>query len=296
MKEKIIIDTDPGVDDALALIMLEKTDLFDIRAVTTVAGNSTIQNVTNNAAYILELAESKAPLFSDAAKPLKKKLFTAKSHGKKGLDGIKNIKHVPLTGDAPERIVEIIKKYPNQITIVAIGPLTNIATAFLLDPEIPKLIKKLIIMGGGIDIGNVTKSAEFNFFVDPEATRVVFESNVPKVLITLNVCYKTPVVVEDFEKLKDSKLYDPILSMIRPYKKGLEKYEGNEMRGIVLYDVLAAYYLVNPGAFCILKANMNITKEGQVKLTVDNADYNTEIVQDVVKEDFIKDFFDWLGC
>jgi len=114
-KRKIIINTDPGHDDALALILLEKSGLFDICAITTVAGNSTIQNTTNNARYILDLLGSSTPLFSGTASPLKRKLIQAEVHGKSGLAGATIRKQELLSGNAPDKIIE---KYVNKKIIV----------------------------------------------------------------------------------------------------------------------------------------------------------------------------------
>src|SRR3989338_7828448 len=135
-KIPIIIDTDPGHDDALAIILLEKSELFDIKAVTTVAGNSTIENVTNNARYILNLISSKSPLYSGSRKPLKKTLIQAEVHGESGLDGITVGTSEKADNKAVAKIISLVRENQNQISIVVIGPQTNIAKAFTQDPEL----------------------------------------------------------------------------------------------------------------------------------------------------------------
>ena len=117
-KSRIIIDTDPGHDDALAILLLEKSGSVSVEAVTTVAGNSSIQNTTNNARYILDLVGSNTPLYSGAPKPLRQKLITAVVHGAGGMAGVSITKSVKLTGDAPEQIASLIHRYPNKITVL----------------------------------------------------------------------------------------------------------------------------------------------------------------------------------
>ena len=247
-KSKIIIDTDPGHDDALAIMLLEKSGLFDIRAITTVAGNSSIENVTNNARYILDLIDCKAPLYSGASKPLNRELVRAVVHGEGGLEGALITIQEPLTGNAIEKIISIVRENPQEISIVVIGPQTNIAQAFIKDPKLPSLIKQLVIMGGAIVVpGNKNRVAEFNIFVDPEAADIVFKADVKKILIPLDVCNEIVLQIADFEQLMGSKLYEPILKMMDKYIHGL--MVGEKISGALMYDPLAAYYLINPCAY-----------------------------------------------
>jgi inosine-uridine nucleoside N-ribohydrolase len=146
-KKQIIIDTDSGHDDALAILLLEKCKLFNIKAITTVAGNSTIKNTTNNARYILDLIDSKTPIYSGARKPLKRELITAVVHGESGLAGAVVTRQEKLTNNASKKIIEIVRANPHNISIITIGPQTNIAEAFINDPELPSLIKEVVIMG-----------------------------------------------------------------------------------------------------------------------------------------------------
>jgi inosine-uridine nucleoside N-ribohydrolase len=204
-KRKIIVDTDPGHDDALALMFLERSRLFDICAISTVAGNSIIQNTTNNARYILDLLNSRIPLFSGAAFPLKRELIQASVHGENGLAGTVIKKQEPLSGNAPDKIIEIVKENPNQITVLALGPLTNLARAFQKDPSIIPLIQAVVIMGGAIAVpGNKNRVAEFNIFVDPDAADIVFRSKTQKTLIPLDACNHIFLSLEDFDMLKEN--------------------------------------------------------------------------------------------
>lgn len=262
-KVSIIIDTDPGHDDALAIMLLKKSELFDIKAVTTVAGNSTIQNTTNNARYILDLLGCGAPIYSGAKKPLQRKLIKAVVHGGSGLEGATIGKKEKLNDLAVDKIIEIVRKNPKQISILTIGPETNIAQAFLKDSELPKLIKQLVIMGGAIEApGNKNRVAEFNVFVDPEAADIVFRTPVKKVLIPLDVCNEICLSLSDFRKLKGSKLYNPIMSMMKHYIKGINTFE--KFKGALMYDPLAAYYLINPNAYRTKKMDIQIETKSEL--------------------------------
>lgn len=301
MRKNIIIDTDPGHDDILAIMLLVKSNLFKIRGITTVAGNSDIQNVTNNARFVIELLEKDIPLYSGSRKPLKRKLVKAVVHGKNGLAGIKEIKKESLNNLAVEKIIEIVRNNPNKISLVVLGPETNIAKAFLKDKELPNLIKEIIVMGGAFNVpGNKSRVAEFNIFVDPEAAEIVFNSKVKKVIVPLDVCNDIYFKLNDFNKLKGTKLYKPLSSMMKEFLKGISKDEGVER--ILVYDVLAAYYLINPKAFLLEKADVRIETKGKFTsgMTVIEArkqakkDFNVNVVKKIDRKKFVKDFIDIL--
>ena len=300
-KRQIIIDTDPGHDDALAILLLEKSGLFDIKAVTTVAGNSTVQDTTNNARYVLDLINSKTPVYSGAEKPLKRELIKAVVHGEGGLAGATISKQEKLIGDASKRIIEIIRKNPNKISILAIAPETNIAEAFVKDPELPSLIKEIVIMGGAISVpGNKNRVGEFNIFVDPDAADIVFNADVKKVVIPLDVCNDVFLSMEDFERLKGSHLYEPIKKMMGFYIEGIQKFENTA--GALMYDPLAAYYLINPGAYKTETMDIKIETKSELTRGMTVADRrtwgdkkcNVDVVVSVDKEAFVKDFFNIL--
>lgn len=297
MKNKIIIDTDPGHDDALAIILLEKSGLFDIKAVTTVAGNSSIQNVTNNARYILNLVGAKTTLYSGADRPLKRDLIQAVVHGAGGLEGalIANIE--PLSNDAVDRIISIVREYPNEISLVVIGPETNIAQAFVKDPELPLLIKELIIMGGAITVpGNKNRVAEFNIFVDPEAAEIVFSAPVRKILVPLDVCNGIILQMSDFELLEGTSIYKPLLAMMAKYIEGIKV--GEKVSGALMYDVLAAYYLINPQVYTLKPMDIKIETLSELTRGMTVAERrvwgekncNVEVVVGIDDKAFVADF------
>jgi len=295
--KKIIIDTDPGHDDALAILLLEKSNLFDICGVTTVAGNSVIKNVTNNARYILDLVNSSTPIYSGSQKPLKRKLIQANVHGKNGLDGVKICKQEKLNNLAVDKIIEIVRQNPKQISILIIGPATNIARALLKDPDVEKLVKEFIIMGGAINCpGNKNRVAEFNIFVDPESADIVFNSSVKKTLIPLDICNEVILFEKDFEKIKGSKIYEPIKLMMKSFIKGIEKFE--KTKGALVYDALAAYYLINPSAYKTIKKDIRIETRGELTRGMTVCDKrswgikkpNINLVIELDKNKFIEDF------
>ncbi|MFC1618189.1 nucleoside hydrolase [Patescibacteria group bacterium] len=296
--QKIIIDTDPGHDDALAILLLVKSGLFDIKAVTTVSGNGTIQDTTNNARYVLDLLDCDLPLYSGASKPLKRDLIKAVVHGKGGLAGAEICTQEMLTKNASVKIIEIAKANPKEISLLTIGPLTNVARAIQQDSSLPSMLKEIVIMGGAVAVpGNKNRVAEFNIFVDLEAAEIVFNAPVKKTLVPLDLCNDIFFNIEEFEQLRGSSLYEPITSMMKPYIAGIEKYE--KAKGALMYDPLAAYYLINSAAYQTTSMDIQIetvseltrgmtvadrTKWGQKKCNVDVA---TAIDQDA----FAKDFF-----
>jgi len=296
---KVIIDTDPGHDDALALMLMCKSKLFDIKAITTVAGNSTIDNVTKNAVFIVNLLDrTDLPIFSGESKPLKRNLIQAVVHGKSGLDGfdITNTEY-KLTNNASDEIIKLVKKYPKEITILTLGPLSNIARAIITNPELPFLIKQIVIMGGAVDVaGNKNRVAEFNMFVDPEAADIVFRSKAAKVLVPLDCCNEVVLYNSSFNNLKGSDLYKPISLMMASYMAGIEKDEG--VKGALVYDALAAYYLINPKAFVLESMDIVIETSGEytfgmtvVEKRVNKVKKtNVKVVMRVDKKQFINDF------
>ncbi len=302
MIPKIIFNTDPGHDDALAIMLAAKSGLVDIQAITTIAGNATIENVTNNAGFIIDLLGQDIPIYSGSEKPLVRDLIKANVHGEGGLAGVIVNKKRLLTGNAVEKIIDIIRKNPGKISIVMIGPETDIAKAFQKDPELPKLIKQLVIMGGAIEVpGNKNRVAEFNVFVDPEAADIVFNAPVKKVLVPLDECNKIPLFLTDFEKLKGSALYDPIISMMCEFIKGIATFENTQ--GALVYDALAAYYLINPKAYTLTDMDVRIETKGELTRGMSVADRrtwgeknpNVSVVTKIDRDVFVSDFLRILG-
>lgn len=301
--EKIIFDTDPGIDDALALMLLAKSKEVEILAITTVAGNSTIENTTANSQFLKKLLGLSCPIFSGASSAIKGSFTTANVHGSSGLAGIDH-KEVPvLTNNASTKIIELVKNNPHEITIICVGPETNLAQAITQFPELPSLIKEVIIMGGAIlSPGNQTPVAEFNIGLDPEAAEIVFNAPVKKTLVPLDVCYETPLFQEDFAKLKGSSLYETVRDITTPYIKAMKHFEGQE--GAIVYDALAAYYLINPQAFKTTDYEVRVETVGKYTRGATVADRrawgekspNVTVTTKLDRDQFINDFISRLSA
>jgi len=192
--QRIILDTDPGVDDALAIFLALRSPELQLEAITAVSGNVPLSFTLPNALRLVEIAgRTDVPVAAGAAVPLLRRLVTAAYvHGNNGLGGVEfpEPKIKPAAESAVELIRRIVRANPGEITIAAVGPLTNIATLLKVDPSIAPLIKSFALMGGSLSGGNITPAAEFNFYVDPEAARVVFDSNVPILMVGLDVTHK----------------------------------------------------------------------------------------------------------
>ena len=204
---KVIIDTDTATDDAIAIIMALKHNNFDVKAITTVAGNVELQQATQNALYTVELCNKNIPVYKGSSGPIKRKLETSKFfHGKDGLGDTGP--YIPKLKEQKEnainKIVSLINANPNEIEIIAIGPLTNIAKVFDEDPSTINKLKSLYIMGGiGEGKGNITHHAEFNFWVDPDAADLVLNSNIKIHLIAWDTTQIYGYInKENFEELK----------------------------------------------------------------------------------------------
>lgn len=199
---KIIIDTDTGSDDAVALIMALKSKDIKVEAITTVAGNVPLNLATQNALMCIEVAKNQyPPLYVGASKPLFRNLVNAFGvHGNDGM-GDRNLIHPTLTpqnGHAVDAILDIIEKNPYEVEIVAIGPATNIALAILKSPETMKKVKHIYSMGtSGFGPGNTTPVAEFNVYVDAEAYDIMLKSGIPVTIIGFDMCVGDSALTKD---------------------------------------------------------------------------------------------------
>ncbi len=301
--KKIIIDTDPGIDDAIAIMLAVKSRAFDIKALTTVCGNTTIEDTTRNAAYVLEAVNaSNIPIYSGAARPLRRTFARGKVMGQTGLGGIKPENNPALTNNASAKIAEIVDENPNEITIVAIGPLTNIANAILENPEVMRKTKELVIMGGAVTIpGNVSPAAEFNIFVDPDAAKTVFEFPIQKTIVPLDICYQTLFALKDFDRITDPSLREILLKMVRPFIENLKVDE--KVDGAVMYDVLTIYYLLDAQNCGTYQANIKVEANdpsnlGKTYISDEIPSRNEKIVtvlNEVDKERFLNYFLTTLN-
>ena len=199
---KFLIDTDTASDDAVAMCMALRDPSIDVVAFTVVAGNVPLDQAVQNALYTVELCGKDTPVYVGAAAPLARDLATAQNvHGQDGFGdiGLDLQGRTPADGWAPQVIVDTIRNNPGEITLIAIGPLTNLAIALLWAPDIAEKVDRVVIMGGTGEHGpgNISPTAEFNFWVDPEAVRVVLRSGMPLELVGWDISIASAVVTDE---------------------------------------------------------------------------------------------------
>ena len=190
LPRKVIIDTDPGVDDALALLLAMSSPELNIEAITVVAGNVRLELGLLNALRMVQISgRSDVRVSAGARAPLERRLVTAASHGANGLGGLDfplpTIK--PVNEPATEIVHQVVSRSPGEVSIIAIGPLTNVASALRTHPNLRKQVREIVLMGGSLSGGNMTPAAEFNMYVDPEAANIVFGSGIPLTMVGLDV-------------------------------------------------------------------------------------------------------------
>ncbi len=251
---KIIIDTDPGQDDAVAILTaLASPEELEILAITAVAGNVPLPLTLQNSLALVELGNrTDIPVYRGAPRPMVKELVTAEYvHGPTGLDGadLPPPSLQPGDGNAVDRIIELVMTH-DDVTLCTLGPLTNVGLALVLAPEIAPRIKQLVMMGGGFfEGGNTTPAAEFNVFVDPHAAHLVFTSGIPVVMMPLDVTHKALATPDRLRRFKDmgTRPGDAVHGMLDFYDRwDMEKYG---TPGAPIHDACVIAYLLEPDMF-----------------------------------------------
>jgi purine nucleosidase len=257
---KIIIDTDPGQDDAVAILLAfgaarpdARNPELEVLGLTSVAGNVPLDYTTRNCLMLTELAgRTDVPVHRGAVAPLQRKLVTAKHvHGPTGIDGINRPEPTTeIAGDQAAQFIVDTVMSTDDVTICTLGPLTNIANAIAIEPAIVPRIKELVLMGGGhFEGGNTTPMAEFNIYVDPHAAQLVLASEIPTVMMPLDVTHKaisTPARIDTFRQI-GSAAGDAVAGMLDFYHRyDIERY-GAE--GGPLHDPCVVAYLLEPELF-----------------------------------------------
>jgi purine nucleosidase len=268
----IIIDCDPGQDDALAILLaLGSPDDLEVLAITAVAGNVPLPMTERNARKVVELSgRSDVPVHAGCERPLVRPLVIADYvHGKTGLDGYDLPEPaMPLAeGHAVDAIVEILRRHPpGTVTLCAVGPLTNLAMAMVKAPDIVPRVGEIVLMGGAIGLGNATPAAEFNIFVDPHAADVVFRSGVPIVMLGLDVTHQALVTAERLDAIR--RLGTPVGRAVCGLLEFYGRYD-QTMRGRLgapLHDPCAIAWLLRPELFEARSCHVAI--ETQSELTM----------------------------
>lgn len=258
-KLPLIIDTDPGIDDAASIFWVLASGRFDVKALTVTHGNVGLESCTQNALRLLEAAgRPDIPVYRGAPAPLLRPRISSEfAHGDDGMgdSGMPAPTLTPAEGRAAARIVEIVKASPEPVTILALGPITNIALAILLEPNIKRGIKQVIFMGGAVRVaGNMTPVASFNVVADPEAAQIVYRSGIPVVQVGLDICNRFNFYPADFDRIakQNTPMAHFIWQMVqfRLRKIGAEAMESvARTDSIALNDVAATAYLMNPDWF-----------------------------------------------
>jgi inosine-uridine nucleoside N-ribohydrolase len=193
-RRRVVLDCDPGHDDAMAILLAAASPAIDLEAITTVAGNQTLERVTLNARRVCSVAGIRVPIAAGRDRPLRREpIIAGEIHGASGLDGV-DWQEPTVEIDSRDGVDLIVERAltddPRPLTLVAVGPLTNVAAALQQAPEIAGRLERISIMGGAIGLGNWTPSAEFNIHVDPEAAELVLDSGVPITLVPLEVTHR----------------------------------------------------------------------------------------------------------
>ncbi|WP_209596621.1 nucleoside hydrolase [Ruegeria sp. HKCCSP351] len=277
---KIIIDTDPGQDDAVAILLaLASPDEIEVLGITAVAGNVPLALTAKNARIVCELAgRTDVPVYAGCDKPLNRALVTAEHvHGKTGLDGpVLPDPQMPLAeGHAVDFIIDTLRaEEPGTVTLCPLGPLTNIATAFRKAPDIIDRVQEIVLMGGAyFEVGNITPTAEFNIYVDPEAADIVFKSGKPIVVMPLDVTHKALVTKSrnDAFRALDSKVGHAVAEMTDFFERfDKEKYGS---AGAPLHDPCVTAYLIRPELFSGRHVNIEIETGSDLTLGMTVADW-----------------------
>jgi inosine-uridine nucleoside N-ribohydrolase len=247
----IILDCDPGHDDAVALLLAAASPAIDLRLVTVVAGNQTLDRTLRNALGVLTVAGAdRVPVAAGADRPLvRPRIVAGNIHGESGLDGpvMPEPTIQPSSRHAVDLIIETIQGSPGAITLVPTGPLTNIALALRMAPAIAFQIKEIVLMGGSIGLGNTTPAAEFNIHADPEAAAIVFGSGIPLTMIGLDVTYQTQATSD--RRARIEALGTPIAALVGGWLDffGSRYREVFGLAGPPLHDPCAVAQVIRPG-------------------------------------------------
>ena len=263
-KRPLLICTDPGIDDFIALSMVLARPEFDVLGMIALSGNVGLNVTVNNALLACELnGREDIPVLAGSARPLQRPARTASNiHGKSGLGASLELyaKGKPLPKNGADFLIEMAEKLDGRLEILSLGPLTDVALALEKAPEIAKKIACVTIMGGGIHAGNATKFAEFNIVADPEAASVVFSSGVKTVMIGLdatNLCLQPR---SDIELLRaETALGKIVPSMLTDYSDVYKKV--HNIDGMIIHDAICAVYLWKPELFTCTPCRMTVCLE-----------------------------------
>jgi purine nucleosidase len=305
---KFLIDTDTASDDAVAMCMALRHPDIDVLAFTVVAGNVPLDQAVQNALYTIEVCGADTPVYAGHARPMLRDLGTAQDvHGEDGMGDIGLPLHgrTPAEGWAPEVIVDAIRANPGEITLVAIGPLTNLAAAILWAPDIAEKVERVVIMGGTGEHGpgNVTPSAEFNFWVDPEAVQVVLRSGMPLEFVGWDVSIESAVVTK--ERQQELRALGELGNFAMDVQATLATFVWSETRlaGPDFPDPIAMAHAIDPSPATMERLGVDIAigpDPMRGTMIVDHYGFaqlakNVHVVTDYPEDAFFAMLYDLLG-
>ena len=300
--KNIILDCDPGHDDALAMMLAIASDKVKLLAVTTSAGNQTPDKTLNNAMRLLTLMKREdIPVAGGNQTPLVKELATAGNvHGKSGLDGadLPDPDFEAQSMTAIELIAQTLRNSKDQVTLVVTGPMTNAALFLRVYPDLAKeKIDQIVFMGGAMGLGNWTPSVEFNIFVDPEAAKIVLNFGIPMVMAPLNVTHQAQILKNEIEHVKTIK--NPVGQAFYGLLNFFEIYHEDPkwgFQGAPLHDPCTIAWIIDPSLFETKKMNVDVEAEGELVRGETVCDYydltgkphNTEVLLGIDRSRCIK--------
>ena len=309
IRRRIIIDTDPGQDDAVAILLALGSDELDIAGITAVAGNVPLKLTEKNARKICELAgRPDVKVFAGAIRPLVRELVTAEEvHGKTGLNGPQLPEPAMKLEEqyAVDFIVEtLMREESGTLTLCALGPLTNIALALIREPRIAPRIREIVLMGGGFfEGGNVTPAAEFNIYVDPQAADVVLRSGIPLVVMPLDVTHKALTTARRVKTFRDlgTRVGRATADMLEFFERFDEEKYGTD--GGPLHDPCVIAYLLKPELFKGRRCNVAVETASELTMGMTVIDWwgvtkrpkNAMVMRDIDHEAFFALLVERLG-
>lgn len=258
---KIILDCDPGHDDAIAIMLAAKHPAIELLGISIVAGNQTLDKTLINGLNVCQTLNIDTPVYAGMPQPIMRKQIVADNiHGETGLDGpaFGQLTRKAEKKHAVNFIIDTLMDSTGDITLVPVGPLTNIAVAMRMQPAIIPKIREIVLMGGAYGTGNFTPSAEFNIFADPEAARVVFTSGVPLVMMGLDLTHQTVCTPDIISRMENAggpagKLFSDMMNFTLK-----TQYDNYGLEGGPVHDATCVAYLINPDAFKVQEMYVEI--------------------------------------
>lgn len=275
-KRKIILDCDPGHDDAVAIILAAKNPNLELLGITVVAGNQTLENTQRNALHLVQHLDLNLPVYAGCGQPMvRDKVIAGDIHGETGLDGpvFEELNREIEADHAVNYIIKTLMNSPEKITVVTTGPMTNLGMALRMEPKIMDKIQEIVFMGGSYANGNVTPAAEFNILADAEAAHVCISSGLPITMVGLDVTRKAlcyPEIVDRMRKLgnKASVLFADLMAFFCKTQKEVYGWEGGP-----LHDPITIAYLIDPTVLTTKPMNVTVDTSSSQSYGRTNCDF-----------------------